>query len=267
MLDRFNREISYLRISVTDRCNLRCHYCAPAHLKFLPKEKILSFEQIEAVVRAATRIGFRKVRLTGGEPLVRKDIEMLVGRLAHIPEIEVVALTTNGMLLAEKAALLKQNGASHINISLDTLDSDAFRKTTVNGDLAQVLNGIDAAIAQKFAKIKINMIVFPKTTAVEISQMEHFCAERGMELQRIKHFRLADHNSYEQNHRFERPSPCHQCNRIRLLSTGQLKPCLFSNEEVDVDFDNIEASIKKAIWIKPETGSSCSNRSMMAIGG
>jgi cyclic pyranopterin phosphate synthase len=227
----------------------------------------LSFEQIEKVVRAATNIGFRKVRLTGGEPLVRQNIEDLVGCLAQTELIETVALTTNGMLLSDKAAVLKKNGLHNINISLDTLSEAVFRKTTGNGELSQVLRGIDAAIAQEFNKIKINMIVFPQTTDEEILQMERFVAARGIELQRIKNFRLSDHNSYEQNHRFERPSPCHQCNRIRLLSDGKLKPCLFSNEEVSVDFNDIETSLRRVIGMKPEMGRSCTNRSMMSIGG
>ncbi len=267
MLDPFNREINYLRISVTDRCNLRCAYCAPESPHYAKRQDILSFEQIEEVVRVATKIGFRKVRLTGGEPLVRKNIEDLVRLLTQIPLIETVALTTNGMLLPEKAPLLKKNGLHNLNISLDTLSPETFQKTTGNGDLALVLKGIDAAIAQKFSRIKINMIIFSHTTDEEIAGMEQFCRERGMTLQRIKNFLLSDHHSYEQGHPFERPSPCHQCNRIRLLSSGQLKPCLFSNEEVNVDFSDIEASLKKVIGMKPETGSSCTNRSMMAIGG
>ena len=267
MLDPFNREINYLRISVTDRCNLRCHYCAPHSPNFAKRSHILSFEQIERVVRAATKIGFRKVRLTGGEPLVRSNIEELVGLLTKIPQIETVAMTTNGILLAEKAPLLKKNGLHNLNISLDTLSVETFGKTTGNGDLSQVLRGIDAAIKQEYAKIKINMIIFPQTTAEEILCMERFANSHGMELQRIKNFLLADHSSYEQSHRFERPSPCHQCNRIRLLSDGKLKPCLFSNEEVSVDFNDIETSLKRVIGMKPDSGSSCTNRSMMSIGG
>ena len=159
MLDKFNREINYLRISLTEKCNLRCIYCMPEEGIPLKQHKdILRYEQIEQIVQEAARLGINKIRLTGGEPLIKKDIELLIKKLAGIKEIKELCLTTNGILLTQKAKILKQAGLTSINISLDTLQPEKFKEITRGGNLDDVLKGIDQAIAEGF-KIKLNMVV------------------------------------------------------------------------------------------------------------
>lgn len=160
LIDPFNRRITYLRISVTDRCNLRCRYCMPdIHIRFLPKEKVLTFEEIETIVRVMARLGVKSLRLTGGEPTVRTGIVELVGRLKAIPGIEDIAMTTNGMLLAKLAAPLKAAGLDRINISLDTLKPERFKFITQFGDFNAVWEGILAAEAAGLKPIKLNAVV------------------------------------------------------------------------------------------------------------
>ncbi len=159
-LDNFNRPISYLRISVTDRCNLRCVYCMP--LEGVPcrsHDEILRYEEIELIVRAAASLGISKVRLTGGEPLVRLGFVELVRMLARIPGIDDLAMTTNGTLLARYAAELAQAGLRRVNVSLDTLQPERFRQITRRGDLATVFEGIAAAREADLVPLKVNTVV------------------------------------------------------------------------------------------------------------
>jgi len=158
--DAFQRPITYLRISVTDRCNLRCVYCMPAAgLPWVPKSDILSFEEIERIVRAAAASGVRSIRLTGGEPLVRRDLVSLVSRLAAIPGIEDISLSTNGLLLAEHAAALAAAGLRRVNVSLDTLRPHRFEAIARRSGLEAVLAGIDAAAAAGLGPLKLNCVV------------------------------------------------------------------------------------------------------------
>ena len=160
MRDTFNRPITYLRISVTDRCNLRCVYCMPeAGLPWIPKPEILTFEEIARVVEAGASVGLRSVRLTGGEPLVRRDLVRLVGMLRAIPGIEDIALSTNGLLLAEQAAALRRAGLDRVNVSLDTLREERFFEISRRTGLQRVLDGIDAAAAVGLSPIKLNCVV------------------------------------------------------------------------------------------------------------
>ncbi|HID64559.1 MAG TPA: GTP 3',8-cyclase MoaA [Anaerolineae bacterium] len=159
-LDNFNRPISYLRISVTDRCNLRCVYCMPPEgVPWRSHEDILRYEEIELIVRAAASLGISKVRLTGGEPLVRLGFVGLVHKLAHIPGIDDLAMTTNGTLLARYAAGLAQAGLKRVNVSLDTLRPERFRQITRLGDLAPVFEGIAAAREAGLVPLKVNTVV------------------------------------------------------------------------------------------------------------
>jgi GTP 3',8-cyclase len=160
LADTFQRPITYLRISVTDRCNLRCVYCMPeAGLPWIDKAEILTFEEIERVVRAAARIGVRSIRLTGGEPLIRRDLPRLVAKLATIPGIDDIALSTNGLLLADQVRDLRAAGLTRANISLDTLDEGRFFQIARRPGLDRVLAGIDAAQAAGLAPIKLNCVV------------------------------------------------------------------------------------------------------------
>ena len=160
LCDRFGRPIDYLRVSITDRCNLRCGYCMPEEgVPLRRHEEILTYEQIVRLVRVATEIGITKVRLTGGEPLLRRGVVGLVRKLAQLPGIEELSMTTNGTTLSEHAAALAAAGLSRVNISLDTLDQDRFRTITGRGRLADVLHGILAAQEAGLAPVKINTVV------------------------------------------------------------------------------------------------------------
>jgi len=160
MLDGYGRHIDYLRISITDRCNLRCVYCMPADgVPALPQDDILSFEEIERFVRAAASEGISKLRLTGGEPLVRTGVVEHARRLMEIDGIEAVAMTTNGILLPRYARDLVDAGVTRVNISLDSLDPDIFRQITRGGDLAKVMAGIEAAFEAGMDPVKLNVVV------------------------------------------------------------------------------------------------------------
>ncbi|MBA7481312.1 GTP 3',8-cyclase 2 [subsurface metagenome] len=229
--------------------------------------EILSYEQIEQLIKVAAKMGITKVRLTGGEPLVRKNVEQLVAKLAAIDGIDEVCMTTNGSLLAEMAAKLKRSGLARVNISIDSLDRDRYQKITRGGDLCQVLAGVDAAIKAELTPIKINMVILNDTTEEDIERMKIFCEQKGLRLQKIMQFSLYDRSDLSRRFGTERPPKCSQCNRLRLTADGFLKPCLFSDNEIRVDFDDIGGSILEAVAKKPENGSSCRNRPMSQIGG
>ena len=159
MKDGYGRSIDYLRISLTDRCNFRCIYCMPENgVAQMSHEEILSLEEMERVVRVATRIGIKHVRLTGGEPLVRKGVVDFVRAIAAFPEIDDISLTTNGVLLPRMARDLKDAGVTRVNISLDTLDADQFRMVTRVGNLEDTIAGIESALEVGFAPVKINAV-------------------------------------------------------------------------------------------------------------
>lgn len=163
MLDPFRRRIDYLRISVTDRCNLRCHYCMPAEGKaWMDRDDLLSYEEIaELVARVFVPLGVTKIRLTGGEPLLRRDLARLVAMLRRLPEIQDLSLTTNALFLADQAAGLAAAGLDRVNISLDSLDPERFRQITRGGDVAKVLRGLDRALEVGLEPIKLNTVVLP----------------------------------------------------------------------------------------------------------
>lgn len=159
MYDKYGRQIDYIRISVTDRCNSRCIYCMPeSGIKCKSADEILSYEEILKIVRAGAQLGIRKVRITGGEPLVRKDITFLIRELANMDGIEDVGLTTNGLLLSENINEIKNAGLKRINVSLDTLDREKYKLITRNDGLERVLEGIDASIKLGFDPVKINVV-------------------------------------------------------------------------------------------------------------
>jgi cyclic pyranopterin phosphate synthase len=192
LIDPFGRPITYLRISVTDRCNLRCVYCMPPEgVQWQPHESIMRYEEIAQVVRVAAAEGIREVRLTGGEPLVRKDLHELVHMIVEIPGIEDVSLTTNGILLEGQIEELARAGLRRINISLDTLDAEKFRRITRGGEIEKVWRGIAAAEAQGVSPIKLNMVVLRGVNADEIERMagltlDHAWQVRFIELMPIK---------------------------------------------------------------------------------
>jgi GTP 3',8-cyclase len=270
LTDPSGRSITYLRISVTDRCNYRCTYCMPkAGIDQLPYSQVLRYEQIAAITRVAGRLGITKVRLTGGEPLVKRDIELLVRLIASSWQFSDLCMTTNGSLLTRaKALALKQAGLHRVNISLDTLIPERFADLTRGGDLRDVLAGIDAARDAGLAPIKINMVVQDDTTEDEIGGMSAFCERNGLALQTIARFSLTDRVvEYNGPTVVHRPPDCTTCNRLRLTSDGYLKPCLFSDKETEVDFGDVEQSLLAAVRAKPACGIRCRTRSMSQIGG
>jgi cyclic pyranopterin phosphate synthase len=182
LIDNFGRTHDSLRISVTDRCNVRCFYCMPEEgVEFTRRQEILTFEEIERVVRVAVSLGVNKLRVTGGEPLVRRDLPRLIEILASIPGIHDIALTTNGVLLEQQARALHDAGLRRLNIHLDTLDRARFKRITRRDDLPRVLAGIEAADRVGFRRIKFNVVAVKGLIEPDIIPMARFCRERGYE--------------------------------------------------------------------------------------
>ncbi|MGV3491276.1 MAG: GTP 3',8-cyclase MoaA [Devosia sp.] len=193
LIDRYGRRISYLRVSVTDRCDFRCVYCMSEHMTFLPRKDVLSFEEIDSIVTAFVARGVSKVRLTGGEPLVRRDIADLVERIGgHLGcGLDELTLTTNGSQLRRHAEGLVRSGVRRVNVSLDTLDEQRFTAITRRGRIADVLDGIDAA-AEAGLKIKINMVAMRGVNDDEIEPMLHWAHGRGFGLTLIEGMPLGE---------------------------------------------------------------------------
>lgn len=269
LIDPFGRPINYLRISVTDKCNYRCVYCMPSSgISLKPHKEMLSYEAIALIAHHANKLGVKKIRITGGEPLVKRNIEYLIEMLRLAGDFEDIAMTTNGSLLTpELAAKLKTAGLRRINISLDTLDPKRFSQLTRGGNLEKVLAGMDAALQANLRPVKINMLIFPETTPDEIDEIRSFCEKKGLILQTIQQFSLYERDEIQYSLSLDRPPKCDSCNRLRLTADGYLKPCLFSNKEIKVDLNNIEESIHQAIRNKPVRGIACNNRTMCQIGG
>lgn len=198
MLDRYGREISYLRISVTDLCNLRCIYCMPPEgICRLSHDEIMTFEEIGKATKCLSELGIRRVRLTGGEPLVRRGIPKLIRMLADTPGIEEVCMTTNGILLAKYAKELKASGLQAVNVSLDTLDRDKFEAITGGGDPGDVLRGIDAAL-EAGIKVKLNCVPIRRRIGPEdIIKICEYASERHIDLRFIELMPLGEGRSHE----------------------------------------------------------------------
>ena len=196
LVDTLGRVHTNLRISVTDRCNIRCFYCMPdENVRFKPRTELLTFEEIERFSRVAAGLGVNKLRLTGGEPLVRADLPKLVAQLAKIEGIHDIALTTNGILLEEQAQALKDAGLMRVNISLDALSTETFRKIARRDGLARVLAGIHAAKRVGFEKIRLNAVAIKGITEPEIVPLTRFARDEGMEMRFIEFMPLdAEHN-------------------------------------------------------------------------
>ena len=203
MLDKFGRTIDYLRLSVTDRCNLRCRYCMPAEgVPARSHREILSYEEMLAVVAAAVELGVRKVRITGGEPLVRKGVIPFIRSLAALPEAPEITLTTNGLLLAEQAAALKAAGVSRVNVSLDTLRPERFAAITRRGGLEKVLAGLQAAEDAGLTPLKVNMVPIRGVNADEIADFARFTLERSWEMRFIEFMPVSGNLDYPPESRF-----------------------------------------------------------------
>jgi len=187
LIDTYGRVHDNLRISVTDRCNIRCFYCMPEEgVKFQPREEILTFEEIERFVRVAVSLGVRKLRITGGEPLLRKDLAKLIHRLGAIEGIQDMALTTNGVLLAGQAQELYDAGLRRLNVHLDTLDRERFKQITRRDDFGKVMNGIETALRIGYPVIKINAVAVKNLVEGDIVPLARFGREHGIEIRYIE---------------------------------------------------------------------------------
>ncbi len=186
LVDSFGRIHKNLRISVTDRCNIRCFYCMPEVVKFLPRKDVLTFEEITRLTRIFASSGIERVRLTGGEPLARRGLSDLVGMLKSIDGIREVAATTNGILLADQAGELRRAGLDRLNVSLDTLDPDRFEQITRRKGLEKVIAGIEAAQDAGFTNIRMNAVAIAGLTESDVVPLAKFARQRGLELRFIE---------------------------------------------------------------------------------
>jgi cyclic pyranopterin phosphate synthase len=197
LLDRYQRPLKDLRISVTDRCNFRCTYCMPLdNYEWIEKSLILSFEEIERLAGLFARLGVEKIRLTGGEPMLRHDLELLVGKLSGVDGIREICLTTNGTQLAEKCCLLKAAGLDRINVSIDTLDREKFKAITKRGDLDEVLRGLMAAKDCGLSPIKINAVIEKGVNDGEILDLAEFAREHGFGMRFIEYMDVGNANNW-----------------------------------------------------------------------
>ncbi len=303
LFDSWQRQINYLRISVTDHCNLSCVYCSVGSISHLPRSEILSYEEIQHVVQVAASMGINKVRLTGGEPLLRPELSKLVRMLSQIEVIDDISLTTNGILLSKYAAELKEAGLKRVNVSLDTLKEDRFKRITGGGKLGEVLNGIEVANLAGLEPVKLNMVVLrgvnddevidfarmstregwhvrfiefmpfgmPKTEALETVSAQEI-RERIQSLGKLEPYIGKTGNGPARYYQlpgskgsigFITPMTehfCATCNRLRITSDGQLRPCLLDDGEIDLrkslrngaGIEELKQLIQEAVVIKRE---------------
>ncbi|MEI7500388.1 MAG: radical SAM protein [Bacteroidota bacterium] len=254
MYDRYNRQINYLRVSITDRCNLRCAYCMPSEgVKLLDHKEILSFEEIAEIIREAVFLGITKVRITGGEPLVRKGVVSLIEKIAAINGIQDFGLTTNGILLSSFAADLANAGLHRINISLDTTDPEKFRAITGGGDIQNVFEGIEAAKNAGLTPVKINCVVRNSSDEPDAMSVREYCLKHGLEARFIHEMSLADgcFTIVENGH----GGDCVNCNRLRLTANGYIRPCLFNDIRFSIRELGIREALEQSAGKKPEKGS------------
>ena len=283
MKDRYGRTIKYLRLSVTDLCNCRCVYCMGENgVPRLPHSAILSFEEIEEIVRAAVSLGVTKVRLTGGEPLVRRGIDELVCRLRGIEGVEELAMTTNGARLAEYAEALKEAGLDRLNVSLDTLDPEKFRRITRIGELRDTLDGLDAARRAGFERIKLNTVLMGGVNDDEIAEIAALAKDGAFDVRFIELMPIGECTDWDRRRflpaervleylpkgervpsdgvaELWRPAGfrgtvglirplshrfCADCDRIRVTADGCLKPCLHSAREIPLRGKHGEALVR-----------------------
>jgi len=266
VFDRYNRKIDYLRISVTDRCNLRCRYCMPEEgIKLLSHSDILTFDEITGFTETAVANGITKVRITGGEPLVRKGIVTLVSMISSIKGINDLSMTTNGILLEWFADDLKKAGLQRVNISLDTVDAEKYAFITRCGVLDDVLKGIDAAKKAELLPVKINCVVKDSHEEPDALAVAEFCNKNGLQLRYIKEMDLLKGTFSTVTG--GSGGNCSSCNRLRLTSDGKLKPCLFNDAGFDIREMGYEKAFKAAIEMKPSSGQRNRINGFYNIGG
>ncbi len=266
MLDRFQRPINYLRISLTDRCNLRCVYCMPAEgIQLIDHREVLSFEEITEFTRCAAALGINKVRLTGGEPLVRRGVVKLVGMLSSIPGILDLSMTTNAVLLPRYAMDLKQAGLQRVNISLDTINAYEYRAITRGGDIGDVFRGIEAAKQSGLFPIKINCVIKRSPDEPAALEVRKYCDAQGL-IARFIYEMDIEKGQYGVVHGGSGGN-CAGCNRLRLTSDGLLKPCLFNDIAFSIRRMDYRDALRAAIEQKPEYGDKSTSHKFYNIGG
>lgn len=192
LIDKFGRHVDYIRLSVTDRCDFRCVYCMMEDMEFLPRDEILSLEELYQVARVFTELGVKKIRLTGGEPMVRSNVMSLIVKLGELPGLEELLLTTNGAQLDKYAEQLKAAGVNRINISLDSLDADRFKRISRIGKLEKVLAGIDFANAIGFDRIRLNAVIMRGYNDDEVISLADYAVEHGIDIAFIEEMPLGD---------------------------------------------------------------------------
>lgn len=202
LVDKFGREVSYVRISVTDRCDFRCVYCMDEDMTFVPRSEVLSLEEIQLISEAFVELGVSKIRLTGGEPLIRSNFLSLCHSLGKIHGLNELVMTTNGSRLSLFVKDLKQAGVKRINISLDTLEPEAFNELTRTGNLSSVLAGIDAAIDAGFERIKLNAVILKGRNDHQVLPLVSFAIAKGIDISFIEEMPLGAINEHERQHTF-----------------------------------------------------------------
>ncbi|SMO90312.1 cyclic pyranopterin phosphate synthase [Saccharicrinis carchari] len=234
-------------------------------IELMPKDEVLSLEEIAEVIRQGAMLGITKIRLTGGEPLVRKGIVHLVEMISQVEGIQEVAMTTNGVLLDKYAADLKKAGLTRVNISLDTLDAEDFKNITRLGNLEDVKRGIAAARDAGLTPIKINTVKTPSSKKQDIDALKQFCANEGLSIRFIRQMDLetGDFSVVEGGE----GGNCKICNRLRLMANGEIKPCLFSGKGFNVKEHGIKEAFMLALGAKPARGTVSKNHKFYNIGG
>ncbi len=266
MKDLFQRTINYLRISVTDKCNLRCQYCMPAEgVELIKHDDLLSFEEIADFTRTAVEMGINKVRFTGGEPLVRRGFVSLVETISKIEGIKDLAMSTNGILLDKFSKPLKEAGLHRLNVSLDTLDPDRYREITRGGDVTKVLEGLEIAKKEGFSPIKINTVVNERQHGADAKMVEAYAQKNGFFIRYIMRMDLEKGEFWTVEG--GDGGNCSICNRLRLTSNGLIKPCLFSDLGYNVRELGAREAILQAITNKPKAGTESHTNSFYAVGG
>lgn len=197
LIDKFGRTVDYVRISVTDRCDFRCIYCMEEEMTFVPRAQLLTLEELSYIGQAFTELGVRKIRITGGEPLVRRNVLQLFQNLGQLPGLEELVLTTNGSQLPALAEKLKAAGVKRINISLDSLDAEKFRRMTRVGNLGKVLAGIDAALQAGFERVKINSVILKHRNHDEIIGLVNFAIDKGIDITFIEEMPLGQIGTHD----------------------------------------------------------------------
>lgn len=266
MLDRFNRRINYLRISVTDRCNLRCTYCMPAEgILQLKHEDVLSFDEIVEVVKHGVSQGINKIRITGGEPLVRKGIVDLIDMIWQVEGVKDLSMTTNAVLLDRFAEDLKRVGLQRLNISLDTIDPKKYSEITRGGDIQEVFKGVEVAKKVGLLPIKINCVIWESSKEKDAQSVSKYCKDNDLKVRFIHQMNLStgEFSVVEGGD----GGNCSRCNRLRLTASGDLKPCLFSDLAYNVRILGVEEAFNQAIGNKPKAGTYNKSGNFFNIGG